>query len=69
MKKFDYSFLKNEKISSNILSLLISIEKIQIMGSKNLKVYPKVFENILSFNFYYYQAVTLGHITKWRPYI
>jgi len=46
MKKFDYSFLKNEKISSNIFSLLISIEKIQIMGTKNEVIYPKVYENI-----------------------
>ncbi len=46
MKLYNYMFLKNKRISSNILSLLISIEKIQSTGYKNEDIYPQVFNKI-----------------------
>ena len=46
MKKYDYLFLKNSLISSNILSLFVSIEKIQATVLRNEEIYPKVFDKI-----------------------
>lgn len=46
MKLFDYSFLKTERISNNVLSLFIAIEKIQGLVMLNFKIYPEVFKNL-----------------------
>ncbi len=46
MKVYDYSFLKTDRISNNVLSLLVSIEKIQAVGMINSEMYPKVFSNL-----------------------
>ncbi len=48
MKVYDYSFIKTDRISNNVLSLLVSIEKIQSVGIMNEEMYPKVFTKLQS---------------------
>lgn len=46
MKKFDYSFLLKDNIPSNIVSLLVAIEKTAIESNLYQEIYPVVFNNL-----------------------
>ena len=46
MKKFDYTFLKINGIPSSVLSLFVTVEKLQGKGYKYKELYPQVFEKI-----------------------
>ena len=46
MKEFDYSFLKMNKISNEVLASFISIEKIQGLEFINRQMYPNVFDKL-----------------------